>query len=181
MNTKSLGAAVCAGVLLAGCGDYAGGEQVSAARNESAESPNYGSATDIVKSDGTEVNTNNLNVADNGIGGPMQRESGNYQAQPVSGQASDVELAKKIRIALTTGSMGTTGVIAENQLTKIQVQVQDGVATLSGPVGSEGEKQSLEKQVAGMKGVKSVNNQLTVIPGANSRNPIDARSPRTEF
>lgn len=148
-------------------------------RNESGEAPNYGSATDIVKSDGTEVDTNRMNVADIGIGGPVQRESGNYENQPLPGQASDEELAKKIRTALTTGSMGTTGLIAENQLTKIQVQAKDGNVVLTGPVGSEGEKQAVEKQVAGMKGVKSVQNQLTVTPGAANENAIQSPYPRT--
>ena len=108
----------------------------------------------------------------------MQRQSGNYESQPKQGQESDEELAKKIRIALTTGSMGTTGVIAENQLTKIQVQSQDGNVTLTGPVSSEGEKQTVQKQVAGMKGVKSVQNQLTVVQGGG-QNPTESPLPRT--
>ena len=173
-----LGSTLACGILL-GCSDSSSGDKISAAKNESGEQQNFGSATDIVKSDGTQVNTNNLNVADNGIGGPMQRQSGNYQSQEIPGQSSDQELAKQIRIALTTGSLGTTGVIAENQLTKIQVQAQNGAVTLSGAVSSEGEKQSVEKQVSGMKGVTSVNNQLTVQPGANAKNPIDSSFPRT--
>ena len=162
-----------------GCSDYSSGNQVSSAKNESGEQQNFGSATDIVTKDGTQVSTNNLNVADNGIGGPMQRQSGNYQSQTLPGQGADQELAKQIRIALTTGSVGTTGVIAENQLTKIQVQAEGGNVTLSGAVGSEGEKQAVEKQVSGMKGVKSVNNQLTVQPGASAKNPTDSPFPRT--
>ena len=176
---KSFLAAACISGALFGCSDYSSGDQTTAARNESRESPNFGSATDVVSSDGSQVNTNELNRADSGIGGPVQRQSGNYQSQPLPGQASDQELAQKIRTALTTGSMGTTGVIAENQLTYIQVQAKDGVVTLSGPVGTEGEKKTIEKQVAGMKGVKSVQNQLTVTPGANARNPIGSEHPRT--
>jgi len=162
---------------LVGCGDYAGGKQMSASRNESREAPNFGSATDISKNG--EMPTNAVNVADNGLGGPAQRETGNYQRQPVPGQSADEELAKKIKVALTTGSTGTTGTIAENQLTKIDVQVQNGNVTLSGPVSTEAERRSIEKQVAGFKGVKSVKNNLSV-GGRNLQDkPIQPLVPRT--
>jgi hypothetical protein len=75
--------------------------------------------------------------------------------------------------------MGTTGVIAENQLTKIQVQVKDGNVTLTGPVGSEDERKTVERQVSGMKGVKTVQNQLTVTAGDGADNPTQSRFPRT--
>lgn len=178
-NAKRFFAVLSASAFLVACSDYATGEQNSAAQNESSESPNFGSATDVVASDGTQVNTNNLNVADNGIGGPMQRQSGNYESQAMPGQTADEELARRIRTALTTGSLGTTGVIAENQLTKVQVHAQDGNVTLTGPVANEGEKQTIEKQVSGMKGVKSVRNQLTVSPGAGANNPTGSPFPRT--
>ncbi|MGZ8899008.1 MAG: BON domain-containing protein, partial [Limisphaerales bacterium] len=190
MNAKLLLARTCACGLLAACGllvacsDYSSGQQNSPSdlqsQNESGEATDSGSATDIVSSDGTEVSTNNLNDADNGIGGPTQRANGNYQSPSVPGQSSDQELAKQIKIALTTGSMGTTGVIAENQLTKIDVQVQNGTVTLTGAVGSDDEKRTIQKQVSGMKGVQSVNNQLTVQPGATARNPTDSPLPRTQ-
>ena len=73
----------------------------------------------------------------------------------------------------------TTGAIAENQLTKIDVQVQNGAVTLSGSVASEEEKQTIQNQVAGMKGVQSVNNQLTVQPGSSAQNSTDSPLPRT--
>ena len=171
--------ALCSAGFLTACSDSNTGDQISSAQNESSESPNFGSATDVVRSDGTQVSTNQLNDADNGIGGPAQRASGNYQSQSMPGQATDQELAKQIKIALTTGSVGTTGVIAENQLTKIDVQVQNGTVTLSGSVASEQEKQTIQKQVAGMKGVQSVNNQLTVQPGSAPQNSTDSPLPRT--
>lgn len=177
-NTRVI-LASCACWMLVACSDYSSGNQVSSAKNESGESPNFGSATDVVPSDGSGVNTNSLNVADNGLGGPMQRQSGNYQSQSMPGQSSDKELAKKVRIALTTGSMGTTGVIAENQLTKIQVQAQNGNVVLTGPVGSEEEKRTIEKQVSGMKGVNSVENRLTVTRAAEDENALDSPIPRT--
>jgi osmotically-inducible protein OsmY len=171
--------ALCASALLAACSDSTTGDQISSAKNESSESPNFGSATDVVRNDGAQVNTNQLNVADNGIGGPAQRASGNYQSQSMPGQAADQELAKQIKIALTTGSVGTTGVIAEDQLTKIDVQVQNGAVTLSGAVASQQEKQTIQKQVSGMKGVQSVNNQLTVQPGTGAQNSTGSPFPRT--
>jgi hypothetical protein len=160
-NLKPLFVAATLASLAVGCGNESGGSQVSANRNESGENSNFGSATDIRGPDQVS-STNSLNEADNGLGGPVQRESGNYQSQPAQGQASDEELAKKVKVALTTGSMGTTGVLAENQLTPIDVKVQNGEVTLRGPVSSDQEKQTIQKQVEGMKGVRSVRNELTV-------------------
>lgn len=152
--------------LAAGCGDSGSGE-----------APSFGSATDI-RQEGQHRTTNAANEADNGVGGPVQRQTGNYQAQPAPGQASDDELARKVKVALTTGSMGTTGVIAENQLTKIEVKAQNGVITLQGAVSSEEEKNSIEKQVAGMKGVRSVRNELTVGGRDRESQPTDSLVPR---
>jgi hypothetical protein len=153
-------------------------EDISARNSESKERPNFGSATDIARADGTSVNTNSANVADNGIGGAPQRQAGNYQSQPLPDQSSDTELAKQIKVALTTGSMGTTGVIAENQLTRIDVQVNNGVATLSGPAATEDEKRSIGKQVSGMKGVRSVVNNLTVGGRSVKDRPLQPLVPR---
>jgi hypothetical protein len=166
-----LGAIVVA--LGIGCGNNPGGKQ--SAGNESGEQPNFGSATDIVTDQ--RRSTNDVNSADVGLGGPVQRASGNYQSQPMAGQASDEELAKKVKVALTTGSMGTTGVIAENQLTAIDVSVQNGVVTLRGPAASEQEKETIGKQVSGMKGVSSVRNELT-IGGRAPQAPTEPLVPR---
>ena len=167
--------------LFAACGDYSSGK--SSAKKEGGESPSYGSATDISPAHGNALDTNQMNVADNGIGGAPQRESGNYRSQILPGQGSDEELAKQIKVAITTGSMGTTGAIAEDQLTKIDVRVRNGVVLLSGAVSSEQEKKIIEKQVAGMKGVKSVRSQLSV-GGRNVQDkpiqPIVPRNPGNE-
>ena len=166
MNLKRiLSAGSCA--LLVACGDRE-------ARNYPA-----GSATDVVRNDGTEVSTNNLNSADIGIGGAPQRQSGNFQTQGQNALASDEELTKQVKVALTTGSAGTTGAIAENQLTKIDVKVREGVVTLSGPVSSESKKRTIGKQVAGMRGVKAVQNQLTVGGRSVTDKPIDPIVPRS--
>lgn len=158
-----------------GCGGYTGSKQASAEK-EKAEVPNFGSATDISKKG--EMPNNPQNAADNGIGGPAQRESGNYQRQALPGQNADEELAKQIKVALTTGSLGTTGSIAENQLTKIDVQVRGGHVTLSGPVSSEDERKWIEKQVAGFKGVQSVQNNLTAGARNLQNTPLKPLVPR---
>jgi hypothetical protein len=167
-------------VFVAACGNQ-NRDQISAKRNESGERPNFGSATDIIE---TNANTGNEiikqpNTADVGLGGPVMREAGNYQRNSRAELESDRELAKQIKVAITTGSMGTTGVIAENQLTKIDVQVRDGVVTLSGPVANELEKRTIEKQVAGMKGIRGVQNNLTVGGRSVEHVPMDPLVPRT--
>lgn len=171
--------ASCVCGLLIACGDYAGGEQGSTARNTSREASSSGSATDIVSEHGSGIDTNAPNAADIGIGGTPQRQSGNYQSEPLPSQSSDEELAKQIKVAITTGSMGTTGAIAENQLTRIDVRVQNGAVTLRGPVSSQEERRVIEKQVAGMKGVRSVQNQLTVGNDPTKDNALDSVVPRS--
>lgn len=125
-----------------------------------SEKPVYGSATDVAAGNGSQRNTNAMDAADNGIGGPAQAEAGNYENKPTAANP-DQELAKQIKVAITTGSTGTTGVIAADQLTKINVEVKNGVVTLSGPVPSEADGRNIAAQVGDMKGVKSVVNNLT--------------------
>jgi osmotically-inducible protein OsmY len=166
---------ICAAsvILLIGCGDYSGGKQASTSGKAKS---NYGSATDITR--GSDLPSNAVNSADNGIGGPMQRQTGNYQARPASG--SDEELASQIKVALTTGSTGTTGAIPEKMLTAIGVQVHQGEVTLSGPVASEDEKKSIGKQVAAFEGVRAVRNNLTVGDSRRNQNPLQPMVPRAE-
>jgi hyperosmotically inducible protein len=163
--------------LLVGCGNNNNG--VSSAKTEDNEAPKFGSATDIASNNSPNLQTNANNGADIGIGGPVQAASGNYKSQPLSGQDSDSEIAKRVKVALTTGSLGTTGTIPANTLTKIDVQVKDGVVTLSGPVSSEAEKQTVEKQVAGYQGVKGVKNNLTVGGRDVENKPDEPLVPRT--
>ena len=156
-------------MALAGCGNYRD-KQAANAKTE------YGSATDISKNG--ELPTNSANVADNGLGGPAQRQSGNYQKRPATAEASDAELAKEIKVALTTGSIGTTGAIAENQLTSIDVRVQNGDVTLSGDVASEAERRTIERQVSGFRGVRSVKNNLTIARRDAQRKSLQPLVPR---
>jgi hypothetical protein len=173
-NAKVIVGALVCGIFV-GCGDSSNGGRVA----KGTESPTFGSATDVSPSDGRSVDTNALNTADNGMGGTPQRVSGQEQSKPLAAQGLDQELAKQIKVALTTGSMGTTGAIAEDQLTKIDVRVHNGVVALSGPVSSEAEKRTIEKQVAGMKGVRSVRNMLTVGGRNVEDKAIEPLVPRT--
>jgi hypothetical protein len=141
---------------------------------ESREGQTYGSSTEIVTD--TTRPRDNLDRADSGVGGPVQREFGNFQQQPErEALTSDKELEKSVRVMLTTGSVGTTGVIAENMLTDIQVQSENGVVTLSGAVHAAGEKEIIEKQVRGMKGVKDVVNNLEVTTPHQDHRPLQPR------
>lgn len=165
------------GFALAGCTQYDNEPLSSTAEEEENETTRFGSATDVIENGPTP--TNPADRADIGIGGPVAREAGNFESQPLPRQKSDEELAKQIRVALTTGSLGTTGALAENQLTRIQVSVENGVVTLTGPVTSEDEKKIIGQRVADLAGVREIRNQLT--PGGRSvedvpLNPIVPRS-----
>lgn len=78
----------------------------------------------------------------------------------------DEDLRQRVLVSLSTGSIGTQGVLPANQLTDIKVAVTNRVVTLKGDVASEKNKQTLAKRVSQLDGVKSVNNQLTVNPNA---------------
>jgi hypothetical protein len=78
----------------------------------------------------------------------------------------DEDLRQRVLVSLSTGSIGTQGVLPSNQLTDIKVAVTNRVVTLKGDVISEKSKQTLAKRVSQLDGVKSVNNQLTVNPSA---------------
>ena len=174
--TKSIGT-LALGMALVGCTQYDSDQPAVTAGAENEERPTHGSATDIMGPSGA-TPTNSADRADIGIGGPAQRDVGNFEQQPLRGQQSDSELAKQIRVALTTGSMGTTGAIAEDQLTSIQVSSENGVVTLTGPVRNQQEKQWVEQRVADMKGVREVRNQLEIV-GQTRDVPLDPVLPRT--
>lgn len=77
----------------------------------------------------------------------------------------DEDLRQRVLVSLSTGSIGTQGILASDQLTDIKVAVTNRVVTLTGDVQSEKNKKTIAKRVAGLDGVKSVNNQLTVNAG----------------
>ena len=85
----------------------------------------------------------------------------------------DEDLRQRVTVALSTGSIGTQGILPTNLTTDIKVSVTNRVVTLRGDVTSEKSKATMAKRVAGLDGVKSVNNQLTV----NSK----AKTPRGDL
>ena len=70
---------------------------------------------------------------------------------------SDIKTAIEQKLKASPGMMGT-----------MVANVQDGVATISGQCKDEACKTMCEKEVAGIKGVKSVVNNCTVAPPASS-------------
>lgn len=138
----------CALVLLADCGRNDIDTRASSQAPRHGQQQ-FGSAMDI--STNSQLPANPHNGADNGIGGPVQRD---------------------------TGSTGTTGAIAANQLSPIHVQVRDRNVTLTGPVRSDDEKATIAKQVEGMGGVRSVQNNLTVGGETREHTPPQALVPK---
>ena len=65
---------------------------------------------------------------------------------------ADIKAAIEEKINTTPGMMGTS------------VEVKDGIATISGELKDPDSKVMCEKEVAGVKGVKSVVNNCTVAP-----------------
>lgn len=152
---------VVGAAMLASCSNYVSEDAAITAGPENKEPATFGSATDIITENGTNL-PDLADSADIGIGGPVQERSGNYEDQPIPGQKSDVELEKQIRVAITTGSLGTTGAIPEASLTSLGVQVNDGIVTLTGRVETEQERTTIATRVSGMKGVRAVKNELSV-------------------
>ena len=85
--------------------------------------------------------------------------------KPVEARTADEALADRIKVAISTGTTGTTGVVPVESLAKeIHVTVLNGEVTLEGVVASEQEKNRIAGQVQAMEGVRTVNNQLKVAP-----------------
>lgn len=100
-------------------------------------------------------------------GAPAATEKG---AAPQA-NSIDKDMQNRVLVALSTGSLGTQGVIATNQLTNIKVEVKDRVVTLRGDVTSEKNRQTIEKRVKGLDGVTRVVNELKVNPSAKTKRP----------
>jgi hypothetical protein len=97
---------------------------------------------------------------------PNQKPAGTPAGAAVGSNTVDADLRNRVLVALSTGSVGTQGILAKDQLTDIKVAVTNRTVTLRGDVISEKAKASIAKRVAGLDGVKGVNNQLIVNPAA---------------
>ena len=95
--------------------------------------------------------------------------SGNSPGAAVGSNTVDQDLRNRVLVALSTGSIGTQGVIAKDQLTDIKVAVTNRQVTLRGDVISEKSKETIGKRVAGLDGVKGVKNELKVNPSAKPK------------
>ena len=94
-------------------------------------------------------------IVTNGAKGTAPR---NYNG---SGSVDD-DLRQRVTVMLSTGSVGTQGILASDQTTDIKVTVTNRVVTLQGDVADDKSKQTISKRVAKLDGVKGVNNNLTV-------------------
>ncbi len=76
--------------------------------------------------------------------------------ETVEGQARDAKIKTAIKTKLATD-------VGASTLTSVDVNVTNGVVTLSGPVHSEDEKGRVESVARSAEGVVSVNNALQVM------------------
>ena len=76
-------------------------------------------------------------------------------------------IAEKFEDTLIVAKV-TTGLAADKDITALKIKVvsRDGVVTLTGPAPSEAARARAEEIARNVKGVTSVNNQLTVAPPA---------------
>jgi osmotically-inducible protein OsmY len=84
----------------------------------------------------------------------------------VGSKTVDDDLRQRVTVALSTGSIGTQGVLPANQTTDIQVTVTNRHVTLRGDVANPKSKEAIGKRVAKLDGVLGVHNELTVNPKA---------------
>ena len=92
--------------------------------------------------------------------------NGRAPLSQVGSKSVDDDLRQRVLVALSTGSIGTQGVLPADQLTDIQVAVTNRQVTLRGDVISEKNKETIAKRVAKLDGVQGVKNELTVNPKA---------------
>jgi len=146
-STMPTAAVVVAAILLSGC-----------------------SRSDI----GSQGNPGNSRVVTNSAGqrgiSAQELERPN-QPDTTAGNTSDDSLAQKVRVALSTGTTGTTGVYSEDLLLGIRVTASNGVVTLSGDVGNQSSRNDLATRAAAIQGVTGVRNELRVVEGASRPRP----------
>lgn len=153
---------LCALVLLAGCGRNEPGAGGSDLKQEGVSDrqsgPGMSNPVPLSASDPQpRFNQTGQNLSTQVL---TNGGSAKTNAAPAGGGA-DAALRDRVLVALSTGSTGTTGVVAEGALADtIEVAVTNGVVTLRGTVGNREEIERLAGQVQAMEGVRSVNNEL---------------------
>ena len=104
------------------------------------------------------------------------RAHGALTADQANQNAPDVELAKKVRAALTSDDAFST--YAHN----VKVIVRDGKVTLKGPVRTAAEKTAVAAKAIEIAGKDHVTNNLSIAPDTSKSNKTkakDAETPKT--
>jgi osmotically-inducible protein OsmY len=142
------------GLILAGCSKS---DQVGSDAPNKVTGNDLGKRTEIVSND-TQSAVGKAPQTQKSSGGNQVGGPGDKDATAVVG--GDTELQQRVRVAISTGSTGTSGRIAESQLLPIKVTATNGVVTLSGPIESS-RKETIVDIVRGLPGVKGVQDQLS--------------------
>lgn len=131
---------------------------VSGACNKSADStsPAGGSSDRGSQGSGSGSNSPGNYAPDNTGRNQRDRSAGTLTPEDQGGSASDREITRQIRRAITSDSQYST--TAGN----IKIITQNGKVTLRGPVKTADEQQALADLAKKVQGVSSVDNQLEV-------------------
>ena len=101
--------------------------------------------------------------ADNTKVNKRDRAEGTVTADQQKENASDREIAQKIRRALMADK--TLSTYAHN----VKIVAQNGQVTLKGPVRTDDEKKSVEAKATEVAGAGRVNNEITIAPTKGSK------------
>jgi hyperosmotically inducible protein len=177
LRSRSLICSLAIAGLAAGCGrsdphdQGTGAPGVQTGANSSRQTDNSTAAPDAQPQYGQGGTSTTSRIA--GSAADNTGTAQNPSSDASQTQLSDSELARKVHVALSTGTTGTTGVYTPDLLIdEIKVTASDGVVTLTGTVGSEASKQSFEQRARDIEGVKSVVNQLSVSPNKTDKGPM---------
>ena len=115
----------------------------------------------LVPSWGQQTSTDTTPAGDNTKMNQRDRQPGEPTADQQKENASDREMAQKIRQSFVHDKSLST--YAHN----VKVIAEGGKITLKGPVRSEDEKNALAAKAAEIAGPSNINNQLNVVPKQN--------------
>jgi hyperosmotically inducible periplasmic protein len=122
------------------------GDQMTGTR--SSDSGKYGSAASNAKRDAKDA------TASAGAAADRAAENTKSMGATAANKVDDASITAKVNAALAADK--------DLSAAKIDVDTQNGVVTLSGPAPSASAKEHASTVARGIKGVTSVNNQLTV-------------------
>lgn len=176
-RSRSLVCSLAMAGLVAGCGqNHPGGQgtgvpAVQTGADTSRQTDNPTGAPDAQPHYGQGGTSTTSRISGNPAGNTGTAQNPSSDASQT--RLADAELARKVHIALSTGTTGTTGVYTPDLLLdEIKVTASNGVVTLTGTVGSQASRQSFEQRARDIEGVKSVVNQLTVSSNRTDKGPM---------